>query len=91
MPTDDLDQRVRATTEVLLVAIAQREIEMTADQRVGEAAAACLVGLAPGSLKNARSEGRGPEKFYRLTVGGSRVSYRVQDIARWIEVSCEDW
>ncbi|WP_423459405.1 hypothetical protein [Ottowia sp. VDI28] len=63
---------------------------ITADERVGEADAARLVGTAQGSLKNMRTLGNGPA-FFRLGVGnGSRVSYRIVDLAFWLESAREE-
>jgi hypothetical protein len=57
---------------------------ITGDGRVSEIDAAGLLGLNPGSLKNMRHEDGAPIA-YRLPVNGSRVSYRLQDLAEWIE------
>lgn len=79
-----LDARVLDTARVLLAAIERARIPMTADQRVSEAAAARLIGMEPESLRNLRSKGGGPP-CYRAPVGGHRRSYRVLDLAVWVE------
>lgn len=78
------------TVKVLLLSIEKNGIVMSADQRVSEADAARLIGLQPASLKNLRAEGGAPPS-YRVPVGGSRLSYRIFDLAQWIERRREDW
>jgi hypothetical protein len=83
-----VNDRIEATARLLLDTIRELEIFMTGDQRISEADAARLLGFAnPCSLKNARHEGRGPAA-YRLN---GRVSYRVDDLAQWLESGREDW
>ncbi len=57
---------------------------LTGDDRVGEADAAALLCLSPGSLKNMRTQGSGPMACMRGFRGG-RVSYRLSDLAEWVE------
>jgi hypothetical protein len=77
--------RVEFTVQLMQAEIDKRRLPITADLRVAEDAAAELLGYSPGHLKNMRAEGRGPTA-YRCGVGkGSRVSYRLHDLARWIE------
>lgn len=78
------------TAKVLLMSIEKNQIVMSADQRVSESDAALLVGMQPGTLKNLRTEGTAPPN-YRAPVGGSRISYRVLDLAEWIERKREAW
>lgn len=68
----------------LLAECRARDLVVSGDQRVSEAAAALLLGIAHGSLKNMRAEGRAPP-HYRIGIAGSRVSYRIADLAAWIE------
>jgi len=56
---------------------------VSGDGRVSEETAAALLGLAPGTLCNKRAEGTAPP-HYRIGGGGSRVSYGLSDLARWI-------
>lgn len=88
MPT--LEERVKATAAALLACANKNSIAVSADQRVSEADAAGLIGMAPTSLKNLRSEGGAPAS-YRAPVNGSRISYRLYDLAVWIEGKREDW
>jgi hypothetical protein len=79
-----MDDRVGATLQMLTEAA--REMTSTGDGRIGEADAAALLGCEPETLAKKRMEGKGPTS-YRLSVAASRVSYRLQDLALWIESS----
>jgi hypothetical protein len=78
------DERVAATTRLLLIACRDNGAFVTGDQRVGEDVAAHLLGLAPGTLANRRGAGNAP-RHYRIGGNGHRVSYRLDDLAAWIE------
>ncbi|MCY1303562.1 hypothetical protein D9M70_532760 [compost metagenome] len=78
------EQRVKQTIENLLTACRERSIDVSADQRVSEAGAGELLGYAPGSLKNMRSLGVAPP-HYKRPISGSRISYRLSDLAEWLE------
>jgi hypothetical protein len=79
---NDLETRVAATARMLLSASREASMFVTGDHRVSEQDAATLIGFThAGSLKNARSEGRAPPHYRRA----GRVTYRLCDIARWIE------
>jgi len=71
-------------------AAVEQNMSVTGDDRVSEAAAAHLLGLEPESLGKRRQEGKGPPS-YRVPVNGGRISYRLHDIARWIEAQREDF
>ncbi len=62
---------------------------VSGDGRIGEPAAAALLGWNPASLTNRRSEGTGPP-FYRLAGGGNRVTYSLADLAHWVARHRED-
>jgi len=83
MSTYDQD-RVEFCTRLLADAATAAGLPLSGDMRVSESDAATLLGLHPGSLKNLRSEGCGPVA-YRTPMNGSRWSYRLLDLARWIE------
>jgi hypothetical protein len=57
---------------------------ISGDGRVGEDAAAALLGWAPGTMANRRLEGSAPP-HYRLGGNGHRVTYSLRDLAEWIE------
>lgn len=82
--------RVEATLRLLLAAVREAGVPMSGDRRVSEENAAALVGVAAGTLKNLRTEGTGPAA-YRTPVGGSRWSYRLDDLAAWLEARRESW
>lgn len=81
--------RIESTAAALADAARAAEMFVTGDGRVSEADAAQLLGYSPGHLKNMRTEGKGPPSF-RVGVNGCRVSYRLLDIAGWIEASRDD-
>ncbi len=60
---------------------------LSADGRVSEADAATLLGIAAGTMRNWRNS-RAPVPFYKA---GGRVTYRLSDLAVFIEKSREDW
>jgi hypothetical protein len=89
MKTPDRET-VLQTADALRVCAEKNKIAMTADQRVSEADAAALLCISRDSLKNLRAEGSAPVS-YRASVGGCRISYRLYDLAAWIESRREDW
>ncbi|MDP4028522.1 MAG: hypothetical protein Q8P42_06085 [Gallionella sp.] len=78
------DERIGATLRALEAACRENKIFMSGDQRVSESDAAYLLGLSGGGLKNLRHEGAAPVA-YRMPINGARVSYRLMDLAAWIE------
>lgn len=86
---DDVQQRSAATAERFRQAAVDRGMFITADDRLSEADAAELLGYVPGSLRNMRSAGGGPT-FFNRPLGGSSKSYRLEDLAAWIERSREE-
>lgn len=89
-PDPQAKERAAQTVEQLRETCERNGIFITADSRVGEESAASLIGMAAGSLKNTRQLGNGPG-YYRCPAGGSRISYRLIDLANWIEQRREDW
>ncbi len=57
---------------------------ISGDRRIGESDLAALLGITPGALANKRRDGSAPVAF-NLAGGGHRVTYRLDDVARWIE------
>lgn len=84
------EERVRVTADALLAVAVKNSMGISADQRVGEADAAALIGMTQGGLKNLRAEGGAPNS-YRVSVNGSRISYRLWDLAEWIEDKRQEW
>lgn len=83
-------ERIEACTRLLITAAREAGMRLTGDLRLSEADTATLVGLAPGSLRNMRIEGGAPVCI-RAPVSGSRVSYRLADVAVWIESRRVAW
>ena len=65
-----------------------RAFTVSADERVGERDAARLLELHPDTLVRLRREGRGPPA-YALGLGRARISYRLLDLAVWVEARRE--
>ena len=87
--TADLSGRIEQTEARLLQAADKAGIWVTADNRVSEQDLAKLLSMPVATLANRRREGRAPP-FYRMGVSGnSRVSYRLSEVARWIEQTRE--
>ena len=57
---------------------------ISGDGRVGEADLAALLGFSSKSLANMRSAGEAPPS-YKPGGQGHRVTYRLTDVAAWIE------
>ena len=81
--------RIEATRASRESACRESGVFVTGDDRSGEADAAGLLGLAPATLANRRSAQDGPP-WFRIGGAGHRVSYRLVDLAGWIEAQrCE--
>lgn len=85
-----LDALTEATLLMLREAVRESDMPMTGDGRVREADAAQLLGYDSRYLKQLRQEGRGPPA-YGLGMAGGRVSYRLSDLAAWIESRRENF
>ncbi|MNE57483.1 hypothetical protein D3C80_1524500 [compost metagenome] len=86
---ETFEQRVDATARMLLAACREQGIPLTGDLRVNEAAAAALLNISAGHLKNMRTGDGSAPRHYRIPVAGCQVSYRSRDIAIWIEIGTE--
>ncbi|ROU09434.1 helix-turn-helix transcriptional regulator [Lysobacter enzymogenes] len=73
-----------ATLALLRRAVDQKKMRITADDRVGEGDVAELLGWTAASLANKRREGAAPP-CYKLGGGGHRITYRLSEVAAWIE------
>lgn len=85
-----IDDLVEATTAALESAAREGNIFMSGDCRVSEADAAALLGYSPNHFRQLRAEGKGPPA-YMLGLNGSRISYRIRDLAIWIESRRENF
>jgi hypothetical protein len=77
----DLAERIADCLATLEATARASTIPITGDGRVSEPAAAELVGLAAGTLRNLRA-GSCPLAFYKVA---GRVTYRLADLAEFIE------
>ena len=86
---DDLAERIEQTTALLRQAALAGGMAITADGRISESAAAELIGYQPATLRTMRNTfGTGPT-WYRAPAGGAQVSYRLADLAAWLEAKRE--
>jgi hypothetical protein len=82
--------RIQACADMFERRCREAGVFLSGDLRVGEVDAANLLGVAAGTLKNLRQEGKGPTAYTR-GVNGGRLSYRLIDLASWVEIGREDW
>lgn len=87
---DEWKVRIEATAALLLQTAREAHMTLSGDLRVSEQDAAALLAYAPGYLKALRAEGKGPTPYGR-GMNGSRVSYRISDLAGWVEAAREGW
>lgn len=85
-----IEVRIEACRDRLEARCREADLFVSGDLRVSETHAAQLLGIAPGSLKAMRQEGKGPI-VYRIPINGCRLSYRLDELASWIERGREDF
>jgi hypothetical protein len=78
--------RIEATAALLRHACREMSAWVSGDGRVSEETAAKLLDLEPATLAKWRQASSGPV-FYRLGGRGYKVSYRLADVAEYIERS----
>ncbi|MBB4226021.1 hypothetical protein [Variovorax guangxiensis] len=78
---------VQATDRLHRCALATG-LTVSGDLRVNERDAALLIGYSHGHMKALRQQGNGP-RVYALGVAGGRYSYRLDDLASWVEMAAE--
>lgn len=83
-----LDGRTDETSDLLQKAARDAGMWISGDLRIGESDLATLLGFAPGTLANRRRQGSAPPAF-NLAGRGHRVTYRIADVAAWIEARRE--
>lgn len=79
------NERLEQVAQCLRAAALERAMRITPDGRLSEADAAELIDLHPTTLKGLRNGSQGPSFYYRSAGNGSRVSYRFDDLAAWLE------
>lgn len=87
---EDRRELIDATTQRLHAAAMASQMFVSGDGRVSEKDAAVLIGYKPRYLKNKRLLGKAPTSYAR-GAGGGQVSYRLEDLAAWIEHGRESW
>jgi hypothetical protein len=75
---------VRITLDLLRRCARANGFVVSADERVSECDAARLLEIHRDTLARMRHEGTGPTA-YRIALHGARVSYRLLDLALWIQ------
>ena len=77
-------ERIADTAAVLTASALGRRMNLSGDGRVSAKDAATLTGVSLTTLKRLRASGTGPQ-WRPIPIGGSRISYRIVDLAMWIE------
>ena len=72
------------TLKLLRLRARASQFVVSADERVSECNAARLLEIHRDALARMRHEGTGPTA-YRIALHGARVTYRLLDLAVWIE------
>ncbi len=80
------EAEVDSTTACFLSYVRDHRMPLSADHRVREGDAAVLLGISNQYLKTLRLAGNGPQSYFS-GVAGSRYSYRLSDLAIWIEMT----
>ena len=83
-----LSDRIDGTERLLEAAVREAGLVMTGDRRVSESDAERLLGYSPRYFAKLRDMGQAPAHYNR-GMNGCRVSYRLADLADWIESSRE--
>lgn len=88
MTSEQVQKSILTTTAMLHASAIHHGLTVTGDRRVNEKAAAYLLGYSAGHFKALRQQGNGP-RHYTVGVAGSRVSYKLDDLASWVEMARE--
>ncbi|WP_406828699.1 hypothetical protein [Microbulbifer sp. ARAS458-1] len=81
----DYDERVFKTAQLFADTARAAGMQLSFDLRIGEADAAAVLGYSPDHLQRIRREKTGPTAYRRGIGNKTRVSYRLVDLAHWIE------
>src|SRR4051794_18372103 len=86
--TESRPAAAEARAAMVLAMLRRRAVELamliSGDERVSESDAAKLLEIHSDTLRRRRNEGTGPEP-YEIGVGKSSFSYRLNDLARYVE------
>lgn len=85
-----MNESIASSERLLLAACHENGFRVSGDFRVSERDTARLIGVEATTLKQMRQEGRAPA-HYRIGVGGSRISYKLSDIAAWIDAARKEY
>jgi hypothetical protein len=80
--------RIAETAAMLERAVRDAGHLLTGDGRVSESVAAQLIGISTGHLRRLRRHSELPG--HRLGLNGARISYRLVELARFIEACSTD-
>jgi hypothetical protein len=82
---NNLEDRTSNVAAMLRSHAVELNAPITGDGRVSEEIAAALLGVSVATLADWRRSNEAPP-HYRLPINGCRVSYRIHDLAMFIEV-----
>jgi hypothetical protein len=87
--TRDLDALIDRTHQSIREAFERQSLWVSSDglERVGERDIETAFGWHEGRLADARRSGTGPRPYFGG--GGHRVTYRLRDVASWVEAESE--
>jgi hypothetical protein len=80
----DAKTRIALCLALLKLRASDLGMAISADERISEHDAAALLEVHPDTMRRWRAEGCGPAE-YKLSVGRSRYSYRLADLASHVE------
>jgi hypothetical protein len=84
-PSDDFEARVESTAAQLRAECIEKGYVVTGDGRIAECNVDAVLKYSEGWIKNLRHEGAAPPHYPLGAGDGSRVSYRLCDVAEWLE------
>lgn len=79
-----MNDRIDTCERLLLAACRESGEFVTGDGRIAETVAARLLGYEAATLANWRATDSGPA-WFRIGGATHRVTYRIRDLATWIE------
>jgi len=80
------EERIDAIAALLRAQVVSNRWWLSGDDRIAAESAAEILGVAVATLEKWRGAGNGPA-FFRFGGGGHRVSYRLRDLAEYIQRS----
>jgi hypothetical protein len=86
--TASLDGRIRETSERLKESALKAGYTVTSDNRIGESDLAQLLKISPDTMPSRRRANGNVPRHYKIPGGNSRVTYKFDDVAAWIEGNC---